>query len=182
MPNYPGPYNTGPSRFKPRPIWPSLDEIFDLPFTPESDWPGGVPPDERPGYQPPSGIDLIGGPGGIISPGYPGGPPRGGPYRPRFGPSNPFFEGFETDPEGQRANFMGRLGPLSTGAFNFANSLLFPSALNRYKQQGASQILGGAQQVGTFSDFLDRFNFNRALRREMPGTSRFSVSPARFNY
>ena len=102
---------------------------------------------------------------------------------PKFGPDSPFFEGFESTPEGQLANVMGRLDPnLSSGTFNFARNTFAPSLVNRYKQQGASQILGGAQQAGTFSDFLDKFNFNRALRREMPQSSRFNVSPARYNY
>jgi hypothetical protein len=104
---------------------------------------------------------------------------------PNFNRTNPFFEFFETTPEGRRANFFARINqPLNFGTTSFANQQ-FHQSENAFLGSLGRQILAGQPPTATFQDELNsNFNFARQLRRAPTsqtgrGTSRFA-SPGRF--
>lgn len=76
-----------------------------------------------------------------------------------FGPENPFWEGFETDPLGQRANYFGRLEAQPRKSPNqrkfFQNQ--FQEVQNRYLGQLGKMVQGGQDPTKTLSDYLQDY-------------------------
>ena len=102
---------------------------------------------------------------------------------------NPFFDFLENDELGRRANFLGRLGPLTTSnQQNFAANR-FPSFFNNFLQTLGQQILSGETPTATFTGSLDKEfgeggqsfsrRFNRASPFETGQLRQRLVSPAR---
>lgn len=78
---------------------------------------------------------------------------------PSFGRDNPFFQGFETDPEGQRANYFGRLQARQFKSPNqrkyFQNQ--FESVQNRYLGHLGNIIQGGGAPTTSLTDYLSSY-------------------------
>lgn len=73
-----------------------------------------------------------------------------------FGPGNPFYDAFETDPTGQRANFFGRL---QSQKFKSPNQRKyfegqFENVQNRYLGHLGNIVQGGGNPTTSLSDYL----------------------------
>lgn len=76
-----------------------------------------------------------------------------------FGPENPFWEGFETDPLGQRANYFGRLASQPRKSPNQRKFFQgqFEEVQNRYLGQLGKMVQGGQNPTRTLNDFLQDY-------------------------
>ena len=74
---------------------------------------------------------------------------------PNFGPDSPFYSGFEKDPQGQKANYFGRLvgQNLSPNRKKWFEGQ-FEEVQNRYLGQLGQQVLGGQSPTLSLSDYL----------------------------
>ena len=87
------------------------------------------------------------------------------PAYPGFTSQNPFWEGFEEDPEGRMTNFLARFGSNLSPFQQRQLPELYKPVFQRYQQQAGQQVLGGQQDIMSFSNFLDQFNPQRELLR-----------------
>lgn len=76
-----------------------------------------------------------------------------------FGRDNPFFEGFETDPEGRRANYFGRLQAQPRKSPNQQKFFegQFEEIQNRYLGQLGRMVHSGQAPTKTLDDFLQEY-------------------------
>ena len=96
-----------------------------------------------------------------------------------FDQNNPFFDAFEMDDIGRRANFQGRFAGFGQGQQNRLGNLFEPT-FNRYLGALGQQILGGNNPTATFTDYLSQnFNPQRELAR---GGQRDQSGPSSFYF
>lgn len=72
-----------------------------------------------------------------------------------FTPDNPFWEGFETDPMGQRANYFSRLGNLRSPSMRRFFEKQFEETQNKYLGLVGRQVREEGQPDLTWSGYLD---------------------------
>ena len=80
------------------------------------------------------------------------------PQFPGFGPSNPFFKGFEDDPVGQRANYLSfepQFGKSPNQKKFFQQA--FQQVQDRYRGMGAAYLKQGGQDPESWSSNLEDF-------------------------
>ena len=78
---------------------------------------------------------------------------------------SPFFDAFEEDPVGRRANFQGRFTGFGAGQQNQLGTLFEPT-FNRFLGMLGQQIMGGDKPNATFTNYLQQnFNPQRELAR-----------------
>ena len=107
-----------------------------------------------------------------------------------FGPDNPFYEGFETDPVGQRANyfsFQNQFGRSPNQRKYFEDR--FADVQNQFMGRLGQTVRGGGQPSQSWTDFLSEYFspqggasadwMNQGQRRQ--GATRFNP-PTQFNY
>ena len=76
---------------------------------------------------------------------------------PPFGPDNPWWEGFETDPLGQRANYFRFAGQQRSPNQKKWFESQFQDVQDKYLGLLGQQVTGGGQPSQTWTGFLDEY-------------------------